>query len=743
MKYFIACLTLLFSFSSIAENLETPLQPPSFSHASGFHKKEFQLTLSHPEPGVTIYYTLDGSEPDPNNLDGQQYRYKTHYDQPPAQPHGEFEYGTYITKKYHSSISILDRTYFPNRLANIATTFDESPDYYPQKIAGENILHYIFSWIKFQIGQAKDLIVQISNGCLFNEAMSCLVKRDYLAPRWKSDKYLYKGTVVRALAEDEHGRRSKIETHNFFIGSTSDFSLPIVAFTLPEKPLFDHDIGIFVAGTDYDKFLTEGKTHTGARHHIPANWRRRDNDNIMGNIQFFSASDSSAIISQDLEMNIHGNATRFLRNKSIRIYPLKENPLGLDYDIFFDGKATGHARINFRNAGNGGESYFKDAAVHEITKGLAFGTQNYSPFVTFLNGEYNGILNARERRDHYYLESNFGVKKGKVDLIKGGRSVQRGNNEHWSYVEKLIKDIDPQSEDLIERLTPFIDLDSFIDYFVTSIYISRGDWPGNNQAHWRYSGKPKADGPVTQDGRWRWLLYDADDALEKLEENRLEFATLAGGPSWPNPDWSTFILRTLLQNEEFKLRFITRFNDLLNTTFVPDRMISIIRRLEQGIEKEMPRHIDRWNAPRSMKHWRRAVRKMVEFSEKRPAIQKAHLQEFFNLKSLINVELNTNQKQAGTIKVNTITLGISDKELVKPVAASDHAIDMEKYLAFPWRGQYFENLPLRLEAIPRAGYQFSHWQSDAIAKELQKQPVLVLHPEEDFKITAVFAPLAR
>jgi hypothetical protein len=49
----------------------------------------------------------------------------------------------------------------------------------------------------------------------------------------------------------------------------------------------------------------------------------------------------------------------------------------------------------------------------------------------------------------------------------------------------------------------------------------------------------------------------------------MTFATLETGTEWPNPAWSTFLFRKLLENESFKTAFIVRFTDQLNTALKP------------------------------------------------------------------------------------------------------------------------------------------------------------------------------
>ncbi|TVR84891.1 MAG: hypothetical protein EA412_00065, partial [Chitinophagaceae bacterium] len=67
------------------------LEPPVFSHPTGFYSDSFQLDISHQNPDVTIKYTLDGSNPDNNGI------------------------------VYSNSISIYDRSSEPNNISLIPT----------------------------------------------------------------------------------------------------------------------------------------------------------------------------------------------------------------------------------------------------------------------------------------------------------------------------------------------------------------------------------------------------------------------------------------------------------------------------------------------------------------------------------------------------------------------------------------------------------------------------------------------
>ncbi|WP_404987508.1 CotH kinase family protein [Clostridium culturomicium] len=57
------------NYVSVLKNViqEQPLEMPKFSHEAGFYQEGFQLELWTEDDDITIYYTLDGSEPDVNS----------------------------------------------------------------------------------------------------------------------------------------------------------------------------------------------------------------------------------------------------------------------------------------------------------------------------------------------------------------------------------------------------------------------------------------------------------------------------------------------------------------------------------------------------------------------------------------------------------------------------------------------------------------------------------------------------
>jgi hypothetical protein len=89
-----------------------------------------------------------------------------------------------------------------------------------------------------------------------------------------------------------------------------------------------------------------------------------------------------------------------------------------------------------------------------------------------------------------------------------------------------------------------IDLDNFIQYQLTEIYLNNRDWPGNNIKFWN---------TLADDSKWRWILFDTDFGFgiwnsTDYQANTVEFALYQYGTGWPNPAWSTLFLRRMVSN---------------------------------------------------------------------------------------------------------------------------------------------------------------------------------------------------
>ncbi|UPQ80523.1 CotH kinase family protein [Flavobacterium azooxidireducens] len=659
-----------------SEGAADELSAPQFSINSGFYNDSFTLTISHPDPEVTILYSLDGSEPKAENLGGKSYLYKNQYEEFSGQETGELLEESFSTLNYNAPIEIVDRSELPNKIASISSTFHQNPFYIP-------------------------------------------------------DFPVFKGTVVRAKAIKEGTLSSETITKTYFISpeESNRYTIPVVSISLDEEHFFDYENGIYVAGKDFDDWRLENPT-------VDALWSnanyKRSGDETEKKAHFSFFENGNEIINQNIGVRIHGGFTRISPNKSLRLYARSEYGSSTFNHTFFENSSySSFKRLILRNSGNDVSStYFRDAFIQRTVNHLNFDTQAYQPTITFLNGEYWGILNMRERFDRHYFERVYNIADGDLDFLEyNGFLVQEGDYEHYAAMLGFIENNNLNHVANYNYVATQMDTENYTDHFIANIYARNTDWPHNNIEFWRKRTEQyEPDAPYGQDGRWRWVLKDTDFGFggdggsQSYEHNTLAFATSIDGDENTNPEWSTLILRKLLENTAFKNNFINRFADLLNTTYLPERVIGIINEMKSGIEAEIQEHRFRWSTIGSMEQWQSNIDVMIEFSNERPAHQRNHILEKFEIESTLGVQINVSDEDHGYIKINTIE-----------ILPTTPGVQENPY---PWLGVYFKNIPITLKAIAKPGYVFSHWSGASVSPEAE----ITIFPKSNIQLTAHFIP---
>lgn len=681
----------------------------SASHNSGFYAESFELKLNHHNAN-TIYYSLDGSVPTKELSTCFSYIDKYTDDN----NYSESCFNT-SSRQYDQPILIADQSAKQiDSYALIPTTAPSSAAY-PKLPVANNWQNAVVRAVNNVLDFISDAIGVLFNffdfiNYLITDEVSGNAEATFRIPHVNYfTTTLPKAVVVRAKAEHSNESISRV----FFMQGALTSTLPIIHITAPPGALYSSESGILVNGKDKEE----------------PNWKiRRD---INADVTLFS-QEGELLYESAAKLRVHGGASRGFRIKSMRLYPPKN---GVGIPVFNSAAPAKPQRINLRNSGQDYEyTYLADASIHKAMEGLHFLGQRYQPHVVFVNGQYHGILNARDRRDHYLIKYRFNLPNKHIDHIKRNGRVKRGDSKHWEHVLKTVETSDRTAQDFYPALAKLIDIESFIDYFSAQIYIANSDWPSNNIAYWRYKGTESH--PITKsgytDGRWRWLLYDTDyygyglhgrdDAAEKNSLERL----MGFGPKSVTEQ---SLFRYLMENETVKMQFITRFSDLINTYFTAERFPAIIRHNEALIESEMPRHIQRWLKPDNMEDWRRSVDIFEEFFKQRPTHQKKHLQEQFGLGSPYNITVSTNKNDVGRVKFNTLTLHTT---------ATNNAEGSKLHLQLPWQAEYFEGVPIQLSALPKKGYRFSRWIIDGAEVEDASANDISLAPSKDVSVKAIF-----
>ncbi|MDB4297687.1 CotH kinase family protein [Flavobacteriaceae bacterium] len=679
---------------------------PIFSHNPGFYTTDILLKITAPDPDATIIYTLDGSNPDIDNLAGTTYQYKNQYAELASQANGPLLNNTYTTLTYTGAITIKDRTSDANKLAAISSTYQFDPHDDP------NI------------------------DCDYSDpAGDCY---NYIPPT-----NIFKATVVKAQAI-KGDVSSEIVTQTYFITpeGKSKYELPVVSLSINEDVLYDYTDGIYVAGKTFDDWRAANPTEDASSLDADANYGLEGRESER-EAHFNYFVNGKEVISQNIGIRVNGGTTRALPNKSIRLVARDEYGVGqLEYPFFTDYNTSVFERMLLRNSGNDSRTtMYRDAFLQKLVAGFGtLETTAYQPTITFINGEFWGILNLRERYDDNYFKNVYGIDE--IDLMKNNirttSDAIEGDNVFYKGVHDYLNANDLVNDENYEHVQTLIDIENMRDYYISNIYFSNTDWPGWNSVFWR----KRTNGYISNvapehDGRLRAAIHDTDQGfgfgVGETSHNTLEFATATDGNSYPNPAYATLILRSLLDNESFKNNFINRFSDLLNTYFSPSRVVAVSNEMSAIIDPYVDEHLARWYSPfASRSWWEYSVGLLSDYVEgdgdnssdfeiSRNVHQRDHIRDKFGItKDDIDVTVDVDDDTTGYVTVSTID-----------IVGTTPGIDTNPY---PWTGTYFSEIPLTVKAEAEKGYVFSHWSGDSFSTDEE----IEITSEFDVSLTANF-----
>ncbi len=581
-------------------------------------------------------------------------------------PDGPFETRTMETFVYNSPISIQDRSHLPNNITDIP-------------------IHY---------------------------------SRFFPPPN-----SVAKGTAVRAVAA-RNGELSEIVSSTYFVGEQfQEFNeLPILSVIVQEDHFWGYEYGINVPGINYDPSANPVWFNNGNYFERGREWERPIH------IEFFDEQGETAF-SQNAGIRIHGGTSRYMVNRSFRVYARSDyGKSTIEYPIFPNRGPQVHKRLKLRMSGQDHEyTYFRDALMSILMLGTEVTVEDYRPVNLFINGEFWGITNIRERFDHHYVERNFGIPRDEVEILSGG-----ADNHYGEYLD-FIYNTSPDTDDFSEQVQNWINLDSFLDLKIAEIFFGRWDM---HWEHWRDGRDP--------DSKWRWVLWDFDVGM-----------SLPGYPPTLRNDWTgtddhsvqTDYLKpfltdyrtgglnrefsTIMKNEDIRNRFLIRLALMMNSNLSSPRILSEINRMRQQIEPVMPFHIDRWsgldNRIGSMDNWYGHIDHIRKFSMARQQHVYQQAVDLFELSGTATLEIEWDHEK-GVVLI---------EEMPAHRLFDVHGTGSESDGS--WEGELFRDIPVRISAEPDAGYQFAGWAGSVDSDEYD----LVIHLDGDWQLSALFEPVEQ
>ncbi|NWF88366.1 MAG: CotH kinase family protein [Ignavibacteriaceae bacterium] len=481
-------------------------------------------------------------------------------------------------------------------------------------------------------------------------------------------------TILKAFSKKENHLASPIIHHSYFINEQTE--LPVISLISDPFNLFDPDSGIYSNYTmDWER---------------PAHVQLFENDKSLG-------------FSENCGIEIYGGQSATWPQKSITVkFKDKYGVSNIDYPLFPGFRLNTFKAFVLRNSGNDFQyTHIRDAVMQTLVKDLDIDYQEYRPAASFINGEYWGIYNIREKINEHYLAYRHGVDPDNIDLLENNMEVIHGDSLSYKKLIDYISNNDMTTNAAYAFLDSVIDLDEWILYFAAQAYYDNMDWPGTNIKFWRER---------SETGKWRWILFGLDFGFglyaHNASEDHIAFMFSPIETRYSNPPWATLLQRKMVENPIIRNRFINQIADLLNTNFKSSRVVEVINTLANNISSEIQKHRTRWGIAGE------STAKMITFAQQRPAYLRTHVRNYFNCGA--DGSLTINATTGGSIQLNTLRLNSNN---------------------LPFNGIYFQNNPVQLIAIPDSGYKFDGWSGAVTSTD----KALTLMVTRSTNITATFS----
>jgi Secretion system C-terminal sorting domain/CotH kinase protein len=266
------------------------------------------------------------------------------------------------------------------------------------------------------------------------------------------------------------------------------------------------------------------------------------------------------------------------------------------------------------------------------------------------------------------------------------RSVVGSPVDTFETIYDAFNNLNPSLSTYWDQADQYFDQTYYTDYIIAESWMGNTDWPQNNIKIYRSN---------MTNFRYRFCTIDMELALEPFGWSTCfdDHISYMMSQSTDNPFINIWLQG--IQNNRFKDYFINRYADLMNTEYLPSRLLPLETDFFNQNIIEMQNEYARWgdpnNIPQQMNNlYNSHLTFQTQLTERNDQVRD-HIESNFNLPNQVDLVLDVHPNGAGKIHISTI--------------------EPEDY---PWNGIYFNGVPIKIEAIANPGYTFMNWGNNGI-----------------------------
>lgn len=194
------------------------------------------------------------------------------------------------------------------------------------------------------------------------------------------------------------------------------------------------------------------------------------------------------------------------------------------------------------------------------------------------------------------------------------------------------------------KLKQKLDVENFLEYCAIEMYLANPDWPYNNCKAYRWCAADDTYGEEGgTDGRWRFLLYDLDMGMARIDESSCDTHSLARALGVEESSWQqeTRLFKALMQREDMQERFTEILEEYMDGAFSPEHAEQVQQELEACMDAEMEYQMQDFAEKYDAKHGdgetyyelhkgkhEKHMLLIRQFFRERPAVMREELENF-------------------------------------------------------------------------------------------------------------------
>lgn len=398
--------------------------------------------------------------------------------------------------------------------------------------------------------------------------------------------------VIRAKVFCE-GWLSPVSSAQSYIFHPRKMTIPIFSVQINDKYLNSQELGLFKNNNSKE----DKKLH---------DWRRPMN------IEFFPAEGEESAFNQLGETRIQGGQSRSNALKSMVFYANKRfdpDKKRYSYEFFPDQKPgiTEFKSFSLRDGGNDfSDLYFRDLIIQRTMASHAdLDWQAGHSAVLYINGEYMGMLNIRERSNEDNIYSNYNGLED-IDIVE--ISHEKINNmdmfeeefkEGTADFYEAFKTFYSEKGHTLAEYENWLDVSEYLNVIAMNFFYGNIDFPGNNIVFWRPNDDDKDSGLPK---RFRVIVKDTDFGLG-LYGRQNDYNTIKllynpsydSGNAWAFTEPATRLLKNMLEDPDILKMFIDKCSVFMGDFLNGKGTTEVIDLIKAEAMEEFVAHRDKYN----------------------------------------------------------------------------------------------------------------------------------------------------